>query len=54
MVGLFINLQFVIAVGVAMLWHDEAFDARIIAAGLLVLGGVSLRVRPEAVPRDMT
>ncbi len=48
MVGLFINLQFVIAVGVAMLWHGEAFDARIIAAGLLVLGGVTLRVRPAA------
>ena len=47
MVGLFINLQFVIAVGVAMLWHGEAFDARIVIAGLLVLGGVSLRFRPE-------
>jgi drug/metabolite transporter (DMT)-like permease len=48
LVGLFINLQFVIAVGVAMLWHGEAFDARIVIAGLLVLGGVSLRFRPES------
>jgi drug/metabolite transporter (DMT)-like permease len=44
-VGLFINLQFVVAVGVAMAWHGEAFDARIVAAGLLVLGGLSLRFR---------
>ncbi len=44
-VGLFINLQFVVAVGVAMAWHGEAFDARIVAAGLLVLGGLALRFR---------
>lgn len=53
MVGLFINLQFVVAVLVAMLWHGEGFDGRIVVAGLLVLGGVSLRFRPEPVPRDM-
>ncbi len=46
-VGLFINLQFVVAVAVAMAWHDEGFDARIVVAGLLVLGGVFMRVRGE-------
>jgi drug/metabolite transporter (DMT)-like permease len=54
LVGLFINLQFVIAVAVAMLWHAEMFDARIVVAGLLVLGGVALRFRPEPVARDMS
>jgi len=33
--------------------HGEAFDARLVVAGLLVLGGVSLRFRPEPVPGDM-
>jgi len=49
LVGLFINLQFVIAVGVAMAWHGEGLDGRIVVAGLLVLGGVSLRFRAEPV-----
>lgn len=53
-VGLFINLQFVVAVVVAMLWHGEQFDPRVVVAGLLVLGGVSLRFRPEPVLRDMS
>lgn len=47
MVGLFVNLQFVVAAGVAMLWHGERFDARLVVAGLLVLGGLSLRVIAE-------
>ena len=47
LVGLFINLQFVVAVASGMLWHDEALGARIIVAGLLVLGGVALRLRAE-------
>ena len=50
LVGLFINLQFVIAVAVAMTWHGERFDGRIVVAGLLVLGGVALRFRPEPRP----
>lgn len=51
-VGLFVNLQFVVAAGVAMLWHAERFDARLVLAGLLVLGGLSLRVLAEPVPKD--
>lgn len=51
-VGLFINLQFLIAAGVAMWWHGERFDARLVLAGLLVLGGLALRVRAEPVPKD--
>lgn len=50
-VGLFVNLQFVVAAGVAMLWHAERFDARLVLAGLLVLGGLSLRVLAEPVPK---
>ncbi len=45
LVGLFINLQFVIAVASGMLWHGEALGARVLVAGALVLGGVALRVR---------
>ena len=47
LVGLFINLQFVVAVASGMLWHGEALGARVMVAGLLVLGGVSLRLRAE-------
>lgn len=45
LVGLFINLQFVIAVASGMLWHGEDLGARVVVAGALVLGGVALRVR---------
>jgi drug/metabolite transporter (DMT)-like permease len=53
LVGLFINLQFVVAVASGMLWHGEALGTRVLVAGLLVLGGVSLRLRAEPVPRNM-
>jgi len=53
LVGLFINLQFVVAVASGMLWHGEALGARVVVAGLLVLGGVSLRLRAEPVPQNM-
>ncbi len=52
LVGLFINLQFVVAVASGMLWHGEALGARVIIAGLLVLGGVSLRLRAEPAPKS--
>lgn len=47
LVGLFINLQFVVAALVAALWHDERLSARLGAAALLVLAGLSLRFLPE-------
>lgn len=47
LVGLFINLQFVVAALVAALWHDERLTARLGAAALLVLAGLSLRFLPE-------
>jgi len=53
LVGLFINLQFVVAVTSGILWHGEAIGPRVLVAGLLVLGGVSLRLRAEPVPRNM-
>ncbi len=52
-VGLFINLQFIVAVASGMWWHGEALGARVLVAGLLVLGGVSLRLRAEPVPKNM-
>jgi drug/metabolite transporter (DMT)-like permease len=47
LVGLFINLQFVVAAAIAALWHGERLDARIVAAALAVLAGLSLRFMPE-------
>lgn len=47
LVGLFINLQFVVAAAIAAVWHDERLDARIVAAATAVLAGLSLRFMPE-------
>lgn len=47
LVGLFINLQFVVAAVIAAAWHGERLDARIVAAALAVLAGLSLRFMPE-------
>lgn len=47
LVGLFINVQFVIAAVTAAMWHDERLDLRTAAAALAVLAGLSLRFVPE-------
>lgn len=47
LVGLFINLQFVVAAATAALWHGERLDLRLGVAALAVLVGLSLRFLPE-------
>lgn len=47
LVGLFINLQFVIAAATAALWHGERLDLRVGVAAGAVLVGLSLRFLPE-------
>ena len=46
LVGLAINLQFLIAVAIGVWWHDEVIELRVVAAGVLVLGGLALRILP--------
>lgn len=47
LVGLFINLQFVVAAATAALWHGEQLDLRVAVAAAAVLLGLSLRFMPE-------
>jgi drug/metabolite transporter (DMT)-like permease len=47
LVGLFINVQFVIAAVTAALWHGERLDGRTALAAAAVLAGLSLRFLPE-------
>ena len=47
LVGLFINVQFVIAAVTAALWHGERLDDRTVLAAAAVLLGLSLRFVPE-------
>lgn len=60
LVGLFINLQFVVAAATATLWHAERLDGRMLVAAALVLAGLSLRFVPERAgprghaPRDLS
>lgn len=51
LVGLAINLQFLIAVAIGVWWHDEVIEVRVVAAGALVLGGLALRILPARPPR---
>ncbi|MBZ5711396.1 DMT family transporter [Nannocystis pusilla] len=46
LVGLFINVQFVIAAVTAALWHGERLDGRTVLAAAAVLLGLSLRFVP--------
>lgn len=47
LVGLFINVQFVVAAATAALGHGERLDLRTAAAAVAVLVGLSLRFLPE-------
>ena len=47
LVGLFINVQFIIAAVTAALWHGERLDDRTVVAAAAVLLGLSLRFLPE-------
>ncbi|MFZ6177095.1 DMT family transporter [Nannocystis pusilla] len=47
LVGLFINVQFIVAATTAALWHGERLDDRTVIAAAAVLLGLSLRFVPE-------
>ncbi|WAS90269.1 DMT family transporter [Nannocystis punicea] len=47
LVGLFINVQFIIAAATAAMWHGERLDDRTVLAAAAVLLGLSLRFVPE-------
>jgi drug/metabolite transporter (DMT)-like permease len=51
LVGLFINVQFVVAAVTAAAVHDERLDLRTAAAAVAVLVGLSLRFLPEGTSR---